>query len=145
MDAEFGIIKEHPTNGRTIAGHTGILSRYGDVIEGHHKAYDGKSGYPAKFDNTVSPVRSVIDLITICDCLDAATDTLGRNYHVGKSSEDVLEEIIQGGGTKYNPYIGAFIMSDESLREKIRCLTGNGRKEELYSIYQEFGHRNEGI
>jgi len=142
MDAEFGIIKEHPANGRTIAEHTGILSRYKDVIEGHHKSYDGKSGYPVGFDNTISPVRAIIDLITICDCLDAATDTLGRNYQIGKSSDDVLAEIVQGGGSRYNPYIGNFIMNDGNLRNKLRWLTSDGRRDMLYSIYQEFNQSN---
>lgn len=137
-DREFEVIKRHPSSGRTIAENTIILNKYSDVIEGHHKSYDGKSGYPESFDNTASLVRVVIDIVTIADCIDAATDTLGRNYQNGKTSETVLEEILAGGGTRYNPFIAEFIYSNERLRNRIRYLTGDGRVDELYSIYQEY-------
>ena len=40
------------------------LKYYHDTTLGHHKWYNGKGGYPNDFDNTKSPYRFMIDIIT---------------------------------------------------------------------------------
>ena len=60
---------------------------------GHHKTYDGKGGYPLEFDNLNSKYKSAIDLISISDSIDAATDVLGRNYANGKNFYSLLDEL----------------------------------------------------
>lgn len=35
----------------------------------------------------------MIDLVMCCDCLDAATDTVGRIYSRGKTLDEYLEEV----------------------------------------------------
>lgn len=42
-------------------------------------------GYPADFDNTASKDRFLIELIHISDCLDAATDFVGRSYKMARN------------------------------------------------------------
>ncbi|MGN0311251.1 MAG: hypothetical protein ACI4CC_00630, partial [Lachnospiraceae bacterium] len=95
--------------------------------------YDGKSGYPMSFDNTKSPKRFLIDLITIADCTDAATDILGRNYVAGKDFQTLLEELKAQSGTRYNPDIVDAIAGSNRLQESLSNLTSSGR----YSIYYE--------
>lgn len=56
-------------------------------------------GYPADFDNTASKDRFLIELIHISDCLDAATDFVGRSYKNGKKFSQCMEELSQGKGT----------------------------------------------
>ena len=77
-DEEFGIIRSHPNRGGQYLSIDEDLARYVDIARGHHKFYNGKGGYPNDFDNTVSPECFMIDIITVCDCLDAATDQYGR-------------------------------------------------------------------
>mgnify|MGYP007103139682 CR=1 FL=1 len=57
---------------------------------------DGKIGYPADFDNTRSNVRFLIEILHISDCLDAATDFVGRSYKNAKKLEQVAEEFSWG-------------------------------------------------
>lgn len=135
---EFETIKHHPKKGSLIVQKIPALSKFADIIEGHHKFYDGTFGYPKKFDNTKSQYRTIIDLITICDCIDAATDILGRNYAKGKSFVEVLKELREQSGTRYNPQIVEYIANDTELINQITEFTTEGRKDVYYETYNQY-------
>ena len=97
FDSEFKLICEHPGKGAKLLDFDEDFRQFRDIAWGHHKFYNGKGGYPANFDNTSSPDRIMIDLITLCDCLDAATDSLGRNYRRAKTVHQVAQDIGQIG------------------------------------------------
>lgn len=138
-DEEFALIRQHPKNPKGgVLKETSAFEQYYAVIEGHHKSYDGKTGYPAEFDNVHCRCRIIIDLITICDCLDAATDRLGRNYAGGKKFDEVLEELKAGSGTKYNPDIIRLISESGPLKKELRDIVNEGRNEVYYQTYQEY-------
>lgn len=137
-DLEFKKIRTHPENGLTILDNDEDFVKYFDVIRGHHRYYDGSFGYPAGFDNTASSVRVIIDIVTIADCTDAATDILGRNYTFGKTFDTVLKEFMQGAGTRYNPDIVESIKSDESLISKLTELTTANRLEIYKKVYSRY-------
>ncbi|WP_026528883.1 HD-GYP domain-containing protein [Butyrivibrio sp. VCD2006] len=136
-DEEFAIIKRHPTDGYEMLGHDPNFKRFFDIIRGHHKNYDGKSGYPDDFDNTKSPYKPVIDLISIADSIDAATDILGRNYTKGKDFQKVFEELQAGAGTRYCPEIVGLIEQNRGLYNDLTYLTSEGRFEIYYRAYKE--------
>ena len=115
---------------------------YYDIMLGHHKTYDGKGGYPVQFDNTASPYRIIIDWITIADCTDAATDILGRNYARGKGFYDLLGELSEAKGTRYNPDIVELLEKSEELCEKLDYLTSDGRGKIYYSAYRDVMNLN---
>lgn len=135
LDDEFAQIRKHPDYGFALFRNDPDFECYKDVIRGHHRFYNGQGGYPEAFDNTQSPYRIIIDLITICDCLDAATDVLGRNYKRAKSLEDVLEEFEQDKGVRYNPEIVEYIRSKKELQEELRRLITDVRCDMAYEIY----------
>ena len=135
-DDEYSLIKHHPKLGAQMAGFSG-LEPYVDVILGHHKSYDGKNGYPADFDNTRSPLRFVIDLTSIADSVDAATDILGRNYTKGKDFSALFEELKQGAGTRYNPDIVKIIEENSDLYDTLSKLTSDGRFGVYHEAYRE--------
>ena len=141
FDEEFALIKTHPQKGVDMLEHDPALTPYNDIIIGHHKSYDGKSGYPTYFDNTKSPVKPIIDLITIADCTDAATDILGRNYSKGKKFTVLFDELKAGAGTKYNPTIVSMIEDDDVLFADLAYLTTDGRHEIYYRAYREITFR----
>lgn len=126
-DFEFEIIKSHPSEGAALLDKVPILLKYRDVILGHHKAYDGSFGYPNDFDNTRSTVRPVIDLVTICDCLDAATDHLGRNYANTKTVSEVLDEIYEQRGKRYNPYMAEYLHEAKDLQDQLDVMATQNR------------------
>lgn len=137
-DKEFSVIMEHPNIGKEIADDVPLLKEFKDIIVGHHKSWNGKKGYPKEFDNTKSPYKIIIDLITICDCIDAATDILGRNYAIGKSFVEVLKEFEKEAGSRYSPEIVDLFLSSEKLRNEITYLTSEGRSSVYYEIYNQY-------
>ena len=92
-------ILSHPCEGAKFVEEIPALRKYRDAVLGHHKSWDGKIGYPADFDNTRSNVRFLIEILHISDCLDAATDFLGRSYKNAKKLEQVAEEFSWGKGS----------------------------------------------
>lgn len=132
-DTEFGIIKTHPDIGYDILYNNPKLRLYADIARGHHKFSNGQGGYPTGFDNTKSIMHIVIDIITISDCIDAATDTLGRNYAKTKTFYDVLAELNEGSKTRYSSDIVDLLNTDESLAGCLCELTEKGR----ISVYNE--------
>lgn len=113
-DEEYAIIKTHPALGAELLKIApSLYEKYHDTTLGHHKWYNGKGGYPEDFDNTKSPKRILIDIITLSDCMQAATERVGRNYKHGKTFDMVMEEFRRDAGTKYNPDLVKFIDSHE--------------------------------
>lgn len=138
-DSEFCLIKQHPEHPESgILKYTQNFKQYYDIILGHHKSYDGKSGYPSDFDNVHSPNRILIDVITICDSIDAATDFLGRNYVGGTDMEGVLKELDRDKGTRYNPDIVNLIMDNKELQKELLYIVENRRDEVYYQTYKEY-------
>lgn len=134
-DIEFQTIKFHPGTGGEILSMIPQLVEFHDIAAGHHRSFDGKTGYPMEFDNTKSPKKVFIDLITICDSLDAATDTLGRNYTTAKTFEQVLAELQAGAGRRYSDVLVDFISSSGTLKEELTKLIEEDRGQVYYEGY----------
>ncbi len=106
-----------------------------DVALGHHKSYDGKFGYPSDFDNVASPVKIIIDVISIADSIDAATDNLGRSYAKGKSLEDMREDILSQCGTRYSEFVARIVFEKEYVYKAIRDILDDFRYETYYACF----------
>lgn len=137
-DDEFAIIRQHPSKGAEYLSIDPDLARYRDITNGHHKFYNGKGGYPADFDNTASPERIMIDVITLCDCLDTATDCYGRSYHSAKTVDQVLEEFQRDSGVRYNPDITRLMCGSTELQQTLRDIAGEQRLKIYYDTYQRY-------
>lgn len=137
-DDEFDIIRLHPRLGEIFLRAVPGLEIFHDTTVGHHIWYNGKGGYPADFDNTKSPIRFLIDIVTLSDCLQAATECVGRNYRISKTFEVVMPELRAGAGTKYNPDLVALIDAYPKLAKKLHHLVENGWIEIYYRIYSRF-------
>ena len=114
------------------------LQKYKDTTLGHHKWYNGKGGYPDSFDNTKSPKRILIDIITLSDCLQAATERIGRNYKGDKNFDTVMEEFRRDAGVRYNPDLVNLIDEHPDLANKLSELIDDGWVEIYYNIYSQF-------
>lgn len=136
-DNEYLYIQLHPEKSKVLLEGEEDFSEYYDVMLGHHKSYNGLFGYPADFDNLKSPYKSVIDLISIADSTDAATDILGRNYTEGKDFSTLLMELNRFKGTRYNPRIVDYISSDYDLQNYLCDITGEKRVEVYYEVYKK--------
>ncbi len=136
-NTEYASIRKHPEIGYKEAQMNAALKPYSDVIIGHHKYHDGLHGYPLSFDNNASPVKIIIDLISIADSLEAGTDTLSRSYTRGKDFQRLLTELKAESGSRYNPDIVDIIDSSPELIDKLTELTGQGRYDICFSAMQE--------
>ena len=134
LDMEFELIKTHPKMGAKILSHYKSTKRYAPVAEGHHKWYDNSRGYPEEFDTSKTDVKTVIDLIACADCLDAATDRVGRSYQNGKSIDEFIEEIKEGSGTRYAPWL-VDLLSLEEVKSDLQYLLKNQRNKNYEDTY----------
>ena len=137
-DEEYNIIKMHPQLGLKYLEIAPSLSPFHDTTLGHHKWYNGKGGYPEDFDNTKSRRRFLIDIITLCDCMQAATEKLGRNYRKEKSFETVMEELKQGAGTRYNPELVKLIEDYPDVQATLKKVTIDGWLDIYYNIHKRY-------
>ena len=135
---ERKIITLHPELGLKFLELSPELEKFHDTTLGHHKWYNGKGGYPASFDNTQSPVRLMIDIVTLSDCLQAATERIGRNYKGDKTFDTVMKEFRAEAGTRYNPDLVAFIDAHPDVAGKLSNLIEDGWVEIYYNIYKQF-------
>lgn len=140
-DYEFDLIRMHPETGAKDLASLPDFACYADIAHGHHRTYDGTGGYPDDFDILHSPCRPVIDLVHICDCLDAATDYLSRNYHNAKDFDTVLSELADGRGTQYNPNIIDLILDHPDLQKELASLIGPNRENIYYDVYRTFANK----
>ena len=136
---EYETIKYHPVTSGIILNEIPLLSKYHDMAVGHHKSFDGTFGYPADFDKVHSPEKFFIDIITISDSLDAATDPFGRNYAATKTMHKVISELNEQKGTRYSDVIVNFIRKDYKTYEELNRLLTSEREsvnKEVHEILQ---------
>lgn len=133
---EFNVIKSHTTKGAQNLLIDEDLAQFEDIALFHHKWYNDQGGYP-DISNKNSKNKILIDIITIADCLDAATDHLGRNYRKYKNVSDVIEEFNRDSGTRYNPYIVQILNEDKELVKNLEYLASIGREDEYFKAYKE--------
>lgn len=141
-DREFQVIREHTGQGcRMIDNLTTQDDCISDVIRGHHKSYDGKSGYPDDFDNTASQFRFIIDIASVADSIDAATDNIGRSYANQKTLQSVIDEIVACAGTRYSPVVATALM-DSRLHSQLNDILLRQRRKAYYTVYQSMQARD---
>lgn len=131
---EFHIVREHPDAGAYLLIRNPSTTEFTNIARGHHRWYDDSKGYPENYNTAQLREKVIIDLIACADCLDAATDTIGRSYSQGISLEQFIAEVDQGAGTRYAPYV-AELLHQEPVQEDIRNLLKEGRKQKYYSTY----------
>ncbi len=134
LDMEFDLIKTHPRTGYNLMQRSASTRAFGEVALSHHKWYDNSRGYPDDFDTSKSPLKTIIDMVLCADCLDAATDTVGRSYNKGKKLADFIGELREGSGDHYAPWLPE-LLSDEKTAADIEYLLLNGRQQNYRNVY----------
>lgn len=134
-DIEFQVIKYHPVTSFEILQSVPALRKYAATAIGHHKSHDGTWGYPMEFDNIHTSEKILIDFVSICDSLDAATDYLGRSYAKNKTFHQVLKELQAGSGIRYSQKIVDIIVQSPSLQNELENLLFNEREKICLDMY----------
>ena len=132
-DDEFEIIKQHPTNFSRI--YTGDMSPeiqcIRDCARLHHLWYNEAGGYPNEAHTCNKPF---VNILTIADCIDAATDNIGRPYGFGKTFEQVRSEFDRDRDTRYCGYISGLLHVEE-IQRQIEYIVSDRRKDIYCDIY----------
>ena len=134
LDMEFNLIKTHPKTGYDMMKKYASTRNYGEVAVCHHKWYDNSRGYPEDFDSRKYAVKPIIDIVLCADCLDAATDTVGRSYNKGKKLSGFIEELKEGAGDHYAPWLPD-LLSDPLATADVEYLLQNGRQQNYRNVY----------
>lgn len=106
-DAEFAMIKQHPTFGFEILSSAGIkvpqsiqLGVLKNVVYQHHENFDG-SGYPNKINGLAISIDARIT--AIADFFDAITTK--RSYHEALTTDEALALMKKTAGRKIDPQL----------------------------------------
>ena len=132
-DEEFKAIQCHPANfDRFFAKSTGPLF---DCIRAcaryHHVWYNGKGGYPAA---EPTPDKPFVDILSIADSIDAATDIIGRPYTAGKTLDMLIAEFDTFRDTRYSAYV-VDVLKRPHVKDQINQLIHKERKHLNYLVY----------
>ena len=136
-DEEYEFIRRHTSYGKSMLmrdDNVPYYDAYVDVIFGHHKFFNNAGGYPADFDIESSEYRIMIDIISVADSIDAATDDTIKTYAQPKSLDEVCAEIIADAGNRYSPVV-ANALEDGILRESLAAILDYERKKAYYAAY----------
>ena len=109
---EWSEIKLHPSTGAEMIKDIPYLLPAIPVVRYHHERWDG-SGYPEGLSGEDIPL--VARIVSVADCFDAMTTD--RPYSAARSLDRAQHEILNGSGTRYDPYVvEAFLRAWESGR-----------------------------
>ena len=138
-DEEFRVIKDHPDNfDRFFAKSSGPIF---DCIRAcarlHHVWYNGKGGYPATAEST--PNKPFVDILSIADSIDAATDIIGRPYTAGKTLDMLIEEFDTFRNTRYSAFV-VDVLKRQHVKDSIQQLIHVERKHLNYQVYSVIKH-----
>lgn len=130
---EFEVIKDHPANFMKI--YQGEMSREVECVRDcallHHLWYNEKGGYPRGRHMASKPF---VNILSIADSLDAATDNIGRPYGQGKTLEHMLREFDGMRDERYCGYVIDLLHVDE-IKRKIEYALGERRRAIYCEIY----------
>ena len=135
LDMEQEIITSHAAMGAELLSRHESTRDYVNVAAGHHRWYDGSQGYPMSFDIINSPCRTATSIVCCADCMDTATDKIGRSYNDGIELEDYIKEVKEGSGTRYAPYMAKILELPEVV-EDMKYLLTEGRKKVYRDTYR---------
>ncbi len=128
LDPEYALLKHHPRVGAMLLEKYPSTKRYSRIALGHHKWYDSSKGYPEEFDAKDPEDKILVDIVAVADCMDAATDTVGRSYTGGKRPAEIIKEIIEEAGSRYSPEVAACLEDPKAQADLIYILENVRRR-----------------
>lgn len=130
FNEEFDLIRLHPQMGYELLNKWDSTRPYAEAALYHHLWYDEKSGYPREYTYKGNDNAILYQILTCADCLDAATDSVGRAYSSGKNFADMLADLRCNAGRMFNPDL-VQLFDSEQLQQQIESLITVDR-EQLY-------------
>ncbi len=98
-EAEYEAVKKHAVIGAEILQNTKFIPGVVEAVRYHHEWYDG-SGYSSKKGKDIPEAARIIAVAGAYESM-----TADRAYRTRLPKERVMEELILGRGTQFDPYI----------------------------------------
>ena len=115
LEEEFCCIQSHPVIGYSLLRDAGYEEHLAPAALYHHCFYNGQGGYPRDVPPCPQDIKGIVDVLTVADTLDAATDNIGRCYNRAKPLRTLVGELQAQSGTRYAPDVVAL------FRDKTFC------------------------
>ena len=133
-EPEQELIRTHTVAGASLLRRFPDTEEFAELALGHHKWYDDTEGYPDSFRISDAKYPTILSLLSVADCLDAATDSIGRTYKEGKTLYQAAGELEAGCGTRYAPY-AVELIRDPEIRKELKRLLTEERDENYRNTY----------
>ena len=131
-DDEFALIRLHAQMGYEILHKRKSTRRYAKAALYHHRWYNEEGGYPKDVSYKGEPNAILYQILTCADCIDAATDSVGRAYSRGKTFDEMMADLQVNSGRMFNPDLVA-LFGDAGLRRQVESLL-RFERERLYNM-----------
>ena len=118
-EEEWALIRAHTKQGYSILKDANLPWPIADIALQHHERLDG-SGYPNGI--TGDKLSLEVSILAVCDVVEAMSSH--RPYRPARTTTDVLKELKDGRGTKYNASVVDVMMpmiENEEFRSIWNC------------------------
>ena len=134
LEEEFCCIQSHPVIGYGLLREAGYEEYLAPAALYHHCFYNGRGGYPREVPPCPQNIKGIVDVLTVADALDAATDNIGRCYNRAKPLRTLVGELQAQSGTRYAPDVVA-LFRDEMFCEVLAQKLDAERKKVYLQAY----------
>ena len=134
LEEEFCCIQSHPVIGYGLLREAGYEEYLAPAALYHHCFYNGQGGYPRDVPPCPQNIKGIVDVLTVADSLDAATDNIGRCYNRAKPLRTLVGELQAQSGTRYAPDVVA-LLRDEAFCEALAQKLDAERKKVYLQAY----------
>lgn len=107
---------------------------FADAALGHHCWYDGKEGYPERYQRKESNIRALVDVIAFADFLESGREDDAGLLMKSKPFEEKIEEAVALEGRRFSPLVTGWLREPALLAE-LKELYENGRREGYYHCF----------
>jgi len=135
FDLEFNALKTHATYGYKMIKDMNFNQAIKDGVLFHHKWYNNEGGYPSEKNESCN--KPLVDILSVADSIDAATDKYGRSYAFAKSLKALLDEFNCFKNTRYSAAVIEALEVPEVF-DKVNDFIENTRADMIYDVYQTF-------
>lgn len=135
FEEEDALLRLHTHLGAKLLSAHASTAEFADVVLGHHRSFDEKSGHPMDFTFRGKTSRNMIFLVSAADTLASSDlDTATRSRpHI--TFDAAVAHIIAGSGTVYAPFAASLLRTPARLDYLARSIP-DWKREALFSIYR---------
>ncbi len=122
----------HAVRGYEILQRWPSTRDYAIAALGHHRGYDGQSGYPREYRREDTADAPLVDILCVADYIDRNNDVIGSYQGRVSSLDKVFESIKKERGVELAP---CFVDAALEIKQEIRDILESGREEAYRKAY----------